>query len=72
MNLMWWAEHSSQLALLLFNGCGYPFADVVLPDRDALSSRPSTAGRDIFSKSHRFSSRPLFEGSLGVALVHSF
>jgi len=50
MNLMWWAEHSSQLELLHFDGCSYPFADVVLPDRDALSSRPSTVGAGYFFK----------------------
>ena len=49
------------------DGSSYPFIDVVLPDGDALWPRPSTARRDILPQSHPFSSRPLFEGSLGIA-----
>ena len=70
MNLMWWSEHPSELPLLLLTAGSYPFIDVVLPDPDALWPRPSAAGRDILPKSHPLSSRPLFEGSLGIASIH--
>src|SRR6266852_3668355 len=49
------------------NGSSYPFIYVVLPDPDALWPRPSTAGRDILPKSYPLSSRPLFQGSLGIS-----
>ena len=49
------------------DGSSYPFIYVVLPDPDALWPRPSTAGWDILPKSYPLSSRPLFEGSLGIA-----
>jgi len=53
-----------------FDGSNYPFIDVVLPDPDALSPRPSTAGRDILPKSHPLSSRQLFQGSFGITGVY--
>ena len=52
------------------DGSSYPFIDFVLPDRDALWPRPSAAGRDILSKSHALSSRPLFERSLGISSAY--
>jgi len=69
MNLMWWAEHSSQLELLLLTAVAthllMSFSQTVM--RYRLGHR--RLGRDIFSKLHRFSSRPLFDESLDVSLA---